>query len=275
MPGVDFGLVRPGWRRGDSRIKDIADIEGVRHNQLVGYGLVVGLNGTGDTLNNRPSPSSPCKHAGAARRQHPRRHVRTANVAAVMVTANLPAFATQGHAHRRDRLGAGRFQEPAGRHAAGDAAAGRRRRGLRRRPGLVAIGGFQAEGDAAKIARGVPTVGRIANGAMIEREIDFAINRLNSCAWRCAIPTSPPRAASPRRSTTSSVAAPPSRTDPSTVALTVPSAIRGNMVELLTEVEQLQVEPDQPARIIIDERSGVIVMGETCASPRSRSRRAT
>ena len=87
--------------------------------------------------------------------------------------------------------------------------------------GSVAINGFQAEGEAAKIMRGVPTAGRIANGALIEREIDFALNRPTRSAWRCATPTSPPPSASPPRSTISS--APTAEpVDPSTVQINVP-----------------------------------------------------
>ena len=120
-----------------SRIKDLATIEGVRQNQLIGYGLVVGLNGTGDTLNNVPftkqSLQAMLERLGVNTRGA---NMRTGNVAAVMVTANLPPFATQGTRHRRHRLRARRCQDPAGRHPAGHAAARRRRRGLCGRAGL-------------------------------------------------------------------------------------------------------------------------------------------
>ena len=127
--------------------------------------------------------------------------------------------------------------------------------------GSLAIGGFQAEGEAAKITRGVPTVGRISNGAIIEREIDFALNRLPRCGSRCATPTSPPPSASRPRSTTSSARRPPNRSIPRPCRSPCRSNISGNVVALLTEIEQLQVEPDLPAKIVIDERSGIIVMG--------------
>ena len=120
-----------------ARIKDIVNIEGVRDNQLVGYGLVVGLNGTGDSLNNSPftkqSLQAMLERLGVNTRGE---NMRTGNVAAVMVTANLPAFSTQGSPPRRQRLLARRRLEPAGRHPAGDPATWRRRRGLRDRPGL-------------------------------------------------------------------------------------------------------------------------------------------
>ena len=120
-----------------ARIKDIVNIEGVRDNQLVGYGLVVGLNGTGDSLNNSPftkqSLQAMLERLGVNTRGE---NMRTANVAAVMVTANLPAFCHAGLAPRRQRRRPRRCLEPAGRHAAGDPAARRRRRSLRHRPGL-------------------------------------------------------------------------------------------------------------------------------------------
>ena len=111
--------------------------------------------------------------------------------------------------------------------------------------GSVSIGGFQAEGAAASITRGVPTVGRIANGAIIEREIEFALNRLRQCAAGAAqSPISPPPSGSPPRSTIISAARRAEPIDPSTVQLTIPREFKGNVVALLTEIEQLQVEPD-------------------------------
>jgi flagellar P-ring protein precursor FlgI len=127
--------------------------------------------------------------------------------------------------------------------------------------GSLAIGGFTAEGDAAKITKGVPTVGRIANGAIIEREIDFALNKLPNLrlALRNADFTTAKRIASAINDFIGTPTAEP--IDPSTVALTIPKQFAGNVVALITEVEQLLIEPDTPAKIIIDERSGIIVMG--------------
>src|SRR5205085_1494329 len=127
--------------------------------------------------------------------------------------------------------------------------------------GSLAIGGFQAEGDAAKITRGVPTVGRIANGAIIEREIDFALNRLNQVrlALRNADFTTAKRIAASINDFIGGPTAEP--LDSSTVQVNVPQQYAGNVVSLLTEIEQLQIEPDLAAKIVIDERSGIIVMG--------------
>jgi flagellar P-ring protein precursor FlgI len=127
--------------------------------------------------------------------------------------------------------------------------------------GSVAIGGFQAEGEAAKIVRGVPTVGRISNGALIEREIDFTLNKLSQLRMALRNPdfTTAKRIAAAVNDFIGQPTAEP--LDPGTVGITIPQQYRGNVISLLTEIEQLQVEPDQSAKIVIDERSGIIVMG--------------
>jgi flagellar P-ring protein precursor FlgI len=127
--------------------------------------------------------------------------------------------------------------------------------------GSLAISGFQAQGDAASITRGVPTVGRIANGALIEKEIEYQLNKLQDIRLALRNPdfTTAKRIAAAINDYMGANTAEP--TDPSTVALHVPANFRGNIVQLLTDVEQLRVEPDQRARVVIDERAGIIVMG--------------
>jgi flagellar P-ring protein precursor FlgI len=245
-----------------SRIKDLANIEGVRQNQLIGYGLVVGLNGTGDTLNNIPftkqSLQAMLERMGVNIRGAT---IRTGNVAAVMVTGNLPAFATQGTrmdvtvsalGDAKDLRGGTLLVTPLLGADGNVYAVGQ---------GSLAISGFQAEGEAAKIVRGVPTVGRIANGAIIEREIEFALNRLPNVrlALRNADFTTAKRIAAAINDYLGVKSAEP--IDPSTVQLSVPPEFKGNVVAFLTEIEQLQVDPDLAAKIVIDERSGIIVMG--------------
>jgi flagellar P-ring protein precursor FlgI len=253
-------IVVAGPAEAASRIKDLANIEGVRQNQLIGYGLVVGLNGTGDTLNNIPftrqSLQAMLERLGVNIRGQ---QLRTGNVAAVMVTANLPPFGTQGT--RIDvtvsamgdskSLQGGTLLVTPLLGADGNVYA----------VGQGSIAGFQAEGEAAKIVRGVPTVGRISNGAIIEREIDFQLNRLGKVrlALRNADFTTAKRIAAAINDYMGSATAEP--LDQSTVLLTLPGKSDTNMVALLTEIEQLQIEPDLAAKIVIDERSGVIVMG--------------
>src|SRR4030088_1629187 len=245
-----------------SRIKDLANIEGVRQNQLIGYGLVVGLNGTGDTLNNIPftkqSLQAMLERMGVNIRGAT---IRTGNVAAVMVTGNLPAFGTQG-----TRMDVGGFALGDAKNLQGGTLLvtpllGADGNVYAVAQGSVAISGFQAEGEAAKIVRGVPTVGRISNGAIIEREIEFALNKLNQVrlALRNADFTTAKRIAAAVNDYIGAPIAEP--LDPSTVQITLPPKSTNNVVAMLTEIEQLQVDPDLGAKVVIDERSGIIVMG--------------
>jgi flagellar P-ring protein precursor FlgI len=245
-----------------SRIKDLANFEGVRQNQLIGYGLVVGLNGSGDTLNNIPftkqSLTAMLERLGVNIRGQT---LRTGNVAAVMVTANLPPFGTQGTRVDVTVSALGDSKSLQGGTLLVTPLLGADGNVYAVAQGSVAIGGFSAEGDAAKVTKGVPTVGRISNGALIEREIDFALNRLGQVRMALRNPdfTTAKRIAAAVNDFIGQPTAEP--LDPSTVQLTIPPKYHGNVVELITEIEQLQVEPDLPAKIVIDERSGVIVMG--------------
>jgi flagellar P-ring protein precursor FlgI len=127
--------------------------------------------------------------------------------------------------------------------------------------GSVAVIGFEAQGAAAKIVRGVPTSGRITNGALVEREIAFQLADMRSVRLALRNPdfTTAKRIAAAINTLLGTAAAEP--VDPATVQLTVPANYKGNLIRLITEVEQLRVEPDIPAKIVIDERSGIIVMG--------------
>ena len=246
-----------------SRIKDLASVEGVRQNQLVGYGLVVGLNGTGDSLNNSPftkqSLQAMLERLGVNTRGA---NLRTVNVAAVMVTANFPAFGAQGTRVDVTVSALGDAKSLQGGTLLVTPLLGADGEVYAVAQGSVAISGFSAEGDASKVTRGVPTVGRIANGALIEREIDFQFRQLKSLRLALRNPdlTTARRIAAVINDFMGADTAEP--TDPSTVTLQIPPRFVGNMIQLLTDIEQLRVEPDQTARVVIDERSGIIVMGK-------------
>jgi flagellar P-ring protein precursor FlgI len=245
-----------------SRIKDLASVEGIRQNQLIGYGLVVGLNGTGDTLNNTPftkqSLQAMLERLGVNIRGQ---QIRTGNVAAVMVTANLPPFATQGTRIDVTASAMGDAKSLEGGTLLVTPLLGADGNVYAVAQGSLAIGGFTAEGQGAKITRGVPTVGRMPNGAIIEREIEFALNGVGQLrlALRNADFTTAKRIAIAINDYLGAPIAEP--LDPSTVQLTLPKNFPQNVVAMLTEIEQLQVEPDSAAKIVIDERSGVIVIG--------------
>jgi flagellar P-ring protein precursor FlgI len=127
--------------------------------------------------------------------------------------------------------------------------------------GPLTVGGFAAEGQAESVTQGVPTSARIAAGAIVEREVDFALDELAQVRIALRNPdfTTARRIA---QAINGHLNQPAARvTDPSTVALEVPRSYQGQTAVLLTEIEQLRVQPDQPARVVIDERSGIIVMG--------------
>lgn len=247
-----------------SRIKDIADIEGVRENQLVGYGLVVGLNGTGDTLSTsvftRQSLQAMLERLGVNTRGS---DLRTANVAAVMVTANLPPFSTQGTRIDVTVSALGDTTSLQGGTLLVTPLLGANGEVFAVAQGQVAVAGFSAGGDAAAVIRGVPTSGRIASGALIEREVPFDLANLRSLRLALRNPdlTTSRRVAQTINSFIGGDAA--MSIDPATVRLTMPPDYAGNIVGLLTDIEQLRVEPDLSAKVVIDENSGIIVMGSS------------
>jgi flagellar P-ring protein precursor FlgI len=246
-----------------ARIKDIVDVEGIRENQLVGYGLVVGLDGTGDSLNNSPftrqSLQSMLERLGVNTNGE---NVRTANVAAVMVTANLPAFATQGSRMDVAVSALGDADSLQGGMLLVTPLVGADGEVYAIAQGPVAINGFKAQGDAASIVSGVPTTGRISSGALIEREIGFELGSMHSLrlSLRNADLTTARRIAMVINDFIGAPTAVPE--DPATVRLTLPANFNGNIVDLLTDIEQLIVQTDQSAKIVIDENSGIIVMGK-------------
>ncbi len=246
-----------------TRIKDIASFEGVRENYLVGYGLVVGLNGTGDSLDSavftRESLIGMLERLGVNARDD---NLDTQNVAAVMVTASLPPFARQGStidvkistlADSTDLTGGTLLVTPM-LGADGEVYAVAQ--------GPVAVGGFSAGGGAETVRRGVPTNGRISGGAIVEREIAFQLADLQQMKLALRNPdfTTSQRVADVINARFGAGAA--AALDPGTIELVIPPSLQGDIVALMTEVEQLPVEPDQVARVVVDEESGIIVMGE-------------
>ena len=243
------------------RVKDIADIEGVRDNQLVGYGLVVGLSGTGDRLDSavftKQSLIGMLERLGVNTRDHAAK-LSTKNVAAVVVTATLPAFARAGE--RIDisvsalgdstNLSGGTLLVTPLMGADGDVyAVGQ---------GAVVTGAIAAKGAGASVTRGVPTAGRIANGAIVEKEVPYQFG---------GQPTMRLGLRNPDLTTARRIAAAIDRTLGRGVARAVdPRTIRIDLagrdpVDSLAEIENLRVEPDSPAVVVVEEASGTVVMG--------------
>jgi len=246
-----------------ARIKDIVSIEGIRDNQLVGYGLVVGLNGTGDGLNNAPftkqSLQAMLERLGVNTRGE---NMRTGNVAAVMVTANLPPFQTQGTRIDISVASLGDASSLQGGTLLVTPLLGADGEVYAIAQGPVAIDGFKASGNAASVVSGVPTTGRIAAGGLIEREIDFKLASQRSLRLTLRNPdlTTARRIALSINDFIGVPTAAPE--DPATVRVSLPPRFNGNIVDLLTDIEQLVVDTDQTAKIVIDQNSGIIVMGK-------------
>lgn len=248
----------------DPRIKDIADIEGVRDNQLVGYGLVIGLNGTGDTLRNSPFTQQAMNSMLERFDLNVRdANLNTANVAGVMVTAQLPPFSMQGSQIDVTVSALGDASSLQGGILIGAPLKGPDGQVYAVAQGSVAVGGFAAEGDGASITRGVPTNGRIANGAIIERELNW--NIAHQPQIRLALKNPDFTTANRMAGVINTYMGTPiaAANNPSIVTVRRPSQFNGDMVGLIGEIEQLRVETDMRARIIIDEATGTIVMGDT------------
>lgn len=247
----------------ESRIKDLVSFEGVRENQLVGYGLVVGLNGTGDTLRNSPftqqSIIAMLENLGVNTRGTV---MKSVNTAAVMVTANLSAFSRSGSRIDVSVSSIGDAQDLRGGTLVVTPLLGADGAVYAVAQGSLQISGFTAGGDAESITQGVPTSGRIPNGAVIEKEINYILNNNDSLNLSLRSPdfTTARRITSAINQFMGQPAASP--LDPATVEINVPQDYSGNMFSFLTDIEQLIVDPDQRAKVVVDERSGIIVIGK-------------
>ena len=243
------------------RIKDIADLEGVRENQLVGYGLVVGLNGTGDKLANdvftRESLVGMLERLGVNTRDQITK-LETKNLAAVMVTADLPPFARSGSridvavASLGDatNLTGGTLLVTPLLAADGEVYAVAQ--------GALATGAISARGGSgSSVSRGVPTAARISNGATVEKEITYKLDKAGALRLGLRNPdlTTARRIAIAINHAVGNIARAP---DPRTVALDFAGR---DPIDTLAALEDLRVEPDSAAVVVIEEASGTIVMG--------------
>jgi len=247
-----------------SRIKDIVEFEGVRENMLVGYGLVVGLNNTGDSLQNAPFTKQAIQsmmerlgvntHDPAATGL-----INTKNVAAVMVTARLPAFAAAGSQIDATVSAMGDAKSLLGGTLLMTSLMGADGQAYAAAQGTVETGAVSATGaSGSSITRGVPTAGRIAAGAIVEKETGFDLDSLSVLRLTLRNPdfTTARRIAEAINSAFPGTAL---AENPTIVALKPPAG--RDMVSFVTDVEDLDVSPESPAKVVIDEVSGVVVMG--------------
>ncbi len=245
-----------------SRIKDIVNIESVRDNQLIGYGLVVGLNGTGDGIGNSPftqqSLVAMLERMGVSVAGQ---NLKTGNVAAVMVTATLPPFTNQGSRIDISVSSLGDASSLQGGTLLVTPLMAADSEIYAIAQGEISISGFTVQGEAASLTQNIPTTGRIAGGAIVEREIDFKLEDLQQVRLGLKNPdfTTSRRISNAINGFLSANVA--SAENSASVVLQRPANYDGSIVDLITDIEQLPVQPDQPARIVISERTGVVVIG--------------
>jgi flagellar P-ring protein precursor FlgI len=247
-----------------SRLKDITAVQGVRDNQLVGYGLVIGLNATGDSLRNSPfteqSARSMLQKMGVG---IPPGVIRARNMAAVVVTATLPPFIGTGARIDVTLSSLGDATSLAGGTLILTPLVAADGQAYAVAQGPVAVAGFKSEGNAESLTEGVPTSGRIANGALIEREFTAEFNsaeqlslQVRNADFRTATLIADAINAFSTKEFGAAIAV---ERDLRTVLITRPKDI--SATRLMAELGDLEVEPDSPARIVIDEKSGTIVIG--------------
>lgn len=247
---------------GAIRLKDLVEFDGVRGNDLVGYGLVVGLNGTGDGLRNAPFTEEIMSNilerlgVNVAGEQF-----RPKNVAAVFVTASLPPFSRVGAqidvtvsaiGDSSSLLGGTLIMTPL------NAADGQIYAVAQ---GTILSGGVVAEGQAASVTKGVPTSGLIPSGARVEREIDFDLASLSTVRLALREPDFTTAGRIERAINNEFRRPVAAMRDSGTVELNIPATQSASPAHALGRVENILVEPQRKARVVVDQRSGTIVMG--------------
>ena len=248
---------------GPVRIKDLVEFDGVRGNDLVGYGLVVGLNGTGDGMRNAPFTedimSNILERLGV---NVTGEQFRPRNVAAVLVTAALPPFARAGGqidvtvsaiGDASSLMGGTLIMTPLNAADGQIYAVGQ---------GTILAGGAVAEGDGATVTQGVPTSGMIPAGARVEREIDFDFSGLTSIRLALRTPdftTAGLIEEAINRDLRSGVAV---MLDAGTVLIDIEATRLPSPAHAMGRIENISVEPQRKARVVVDQSSGTIVLGE-------------
>lgn len=251
----------PSWA-GPVRIKDLVEFDGVRSNDLVGYGLVVGLNGTGDGIRNSPFTEEIMANllerlgVNVAGEEY-----RPKNVAAVFVTARLRPFARSGSSidvtvsaigDAKSLLGGTLIMTPLN-GADGQIYAVAQ--------GTIIAGGVSAEGEASSVVQGVPTAGVIPSGARVEREVDFDLSSMKQIRMALRAPdftTAMRIEVAINREFGANIAR---MQDSGTIVLDIAASGARSPAHALGRIEGISINPEQKARVVVDQRSGTIVMG--------------
>jgi flagellar P-ring protein precursor FlgI len=245
-----------------ARIKDIAKLKGVRNNQLIGYGLIVGLNGTGDSSSTEFTIQSLVNMLERLGVTVDKDKVKVDNVAAVMVTAELLPFAKPGNTidvlvssiGDADNLSGGSLLMTPLKGPDGNVYAVAQ--------GSITTGALAFSGEAASAQKNHPTVGRIPDGGLVEREVPFIMEQKNMLTYELgqADFTTVSRMAGVINSHYAQHLA--TAVDSGGLTIQVPEQFQGKIIDFIASLESLTVTPDTSAKIVVNERTGTIVMGE-------------
>jgi len=245
-----------------ARVKDIASIKGVRSNKLIGYGLIVGLNGSGDRDKTEFTVQSLASMLARMGIGVEADEIRVKNVAAVMVTAELPPFSRAGSTIDATVSSIGDAISLEGGTLVMTPLFAADGNVYAIAQGAISVGGFAAGGRAgSSVQKNHPTVGRLANGATVERELDFTIDEQDSFLVALAnadFTTAMRMTQAINHHFDAPIA---TASDPGTVRVTLPESYRERVVPFMAELESIEVSPDLTARVILNERTGTIVMG--------------
>lgn len=245
------------------RVKDIADVKGVRENQLIGYGLVVGLAGSGDKNSTEFTTQSLASVLAGMGIGVDAGAIQVKNVAAVLITATLPAFSRTGSRLDAVASSLGDASSLEGGTLAMTPLYGADGEVYAIAQGPLSVGGFsEGGGGGSSVQKNHPTVGRLVGGVTVERELPFAIENkggfelaLRHVDFTTALRTADAINAALEQPVATAV-------DPGTIRLRVPDAWVGGSVDFMAKVEAVSVVPDRLARVILNERTGTVVMGE-------------
>ncbi len=244
-----------------ARLKEIANVKGVRENPLIGYGLVVGLAGTGDKSGTEftiQSLTSMLSKMGIALDPN---QINVKNVAAVMVTSRLPAFARSGNQIDVTVASMGDSTSLEGGTLLMTPMLGSDGQIYAIAQGSVSVGGFSSGGGGGGVQKNHPTVGRVAAGATVEKELDYAIDGLGQFEVNLRQPdfTTSLRAANAINEHFGVEVA--AAVSSGSIEVQIPAEYRDRIVRFLSEIEMLEIQPDRVAKVILNERTGTVVMG--------------
>ncbi|MFT5694523.1 MAG: flagellar P-ring protein precursor FlgI [Myxococcota bacterium] len=244
-----------------ARLKEIASVNGVRENPLIGYGLVVGLAGTGDKAGTEFTIQSLTSMLSKMGITLDPNQIRVKNVAAVMVTGRLPAFARTGNRFDVTVASMGDSTSLEGGTLLMTPLLGSDGQIYGIAQGAISVGGFSAGGGGGGVQKNHPTVGRLANGATVEKELDYQLDGMNTFEVNLSRPdfTTSLRTAQAINLYFGEEIA--DAISSGSVEVRIPDSYRNRIVRFLSEVESLEVVPDRIAKVILNERTGTVVMG--------------